>query len=41
MLFTGILIGVAATYAVSGLVGLYAIAEAEAMDIHEDELPEA
>lgn len=36
MLITGILIGVVATYTVSGVVGLYAIAEAEAMDIHED-----
>jgi len=36
MLITGILIGVIATYTVSGVVGLYAIAEAEAMDIHED-----
>jgi len=41
MLVTGILIGVAGTYAVSAIVGLYAIAEAEAMGIHEDEQPEA
>jgi hypothetical protein len=37
MFVSGILVGIIATYAISGVVGLFAIAEAEMVEIREEE----